>query len=189
MHEIEPYFNWRHLYIADEDVKSPFFGRTYSEFEYTQTVYNFYIHPQWDDFGSSTLYLKVLFADYENGFVIIEMIGEWNDAIENDIMTLKRDVIDQMIAHGIYKYILIGENVMNFHSSDDCYYEEWYDDVCEEGGWIAMLSLAQQSKYDFIRAGIDHYIQLIDFPDWRPYTPMNLFIKIDNAQLKRLNKY
>lgn len=189
MHEIEPYFNWRHLYIADEDPKSPFSGRTYSEFEYSQTVYNFYIHPQWDDFGSSTLYIKILFADYENGFAIIEMIGEWNDAIENDIMTLKRDIIDQMIAHGIYKYILIGENVMNFHSSDDCYYEEWYEDVAEEGGWIVILSLAEQSLYDFKRAGIDRFIQNIDFPDWRPYTPMNLFTKIDNLQLKRLNKY
>lgn len=188
MHEIEPYFNWRHLYISEEDAKSPFSGRTYSEFEFSQTVYNFYIHPQWDDFGSSTLYIKILYADYELGFAIIEMIGEWNDAIENDIMTLKRDIIDQMIAHGIYKYILIGENVMNFHSSDDCYYEEWYDDVVEEGGWIVLLSLAEQSRYDFKRAGIDRFIQLIDFPDWRPYIPMNLFTKIDNLQLKRLNK-
>ena len=189
MHEIEPYFNWRHLYIADEDVKSPFSGREYSEFQYTQTVYNFYIHPQWDDIGSQTLYIKILFVDYDMGYTIIEMIGEWNDAIENDIMTLKRDVIDQMIAHGIYKYILIGENIMNFHSSDDCYYEEWYEDVAEEGGWITMLSLPEQSKYDFTRAGIHRYIQLIDFPDWRPYTPMNLFTKIDNSHLKRLNKY
>ena len=38
--------------------------------------------------------LKVIYADYELGYAIIEMIGEWNDAIENDIMTLKRDVID-----------------------------------------------------------------------------------------------
>jgi hypothetical protein len=152
LHEIEPYFNWRHLYIADEDVKSPFSGREYSEFQYTQTVYNFYIHPQWDDIGSQTLYIKILFVDYDMGYTIIEMIGEWNDAIENDIMTLKRDVIDQMIAHGIYKYILIGENIMNFHSSDDCYYQEWYEDVAEEGGWITMLSLPEQSKYDFTRA-------------------------------------
>jgi hypothetical protein len=48
MHEIEPYFQWRHLYIADEDPKSIFFGQTYSEFEFSQTVYNYYIHPQWD---------------------------------------------------------------------------------------------------------------------------------------------
>ena len=94
MHEIEPYYNWRHLYIADEDEKSPFFGRTYSEFEFTQTVYNYYIHPQWDDFGSQTLYLKILFADYDLGFCIIEFIGEWNDAIENDIDDSYLDIID-----------------------------------------------------------------------------------------------
>ena len=61
MHNIEPFFNWRHLYSAEEDPKSPFYGRTYSEFEFTQVIYNYYIHPQWDDFGSRTLYLKILF--------------------------------------------------------------------------------------------------------------------------------
>ncbi len=187
MHEIEPFFNWRHVYIADEDPKSPFFGREYSEFQYSQTVYNFYIHPQWDDFGSSTLYIKILFVDYEVGFAIIEMIGEWNDAIENDIMTLKRDVIDRMTVHGIRKFILIAENVLNFHSSDDCYYEEWMDDIVEEGGWISIIGLPEQSKYDFTRAGIDRFVQMVDLPDWRPFTPANLFTKVDNILLKRLN--
>ena len=187
MHEIEPFYNWRHVYIADEDQRSPFFGREYSEFHYSQTIYNYYIHPQWDDIGSSTLYIKILFADYESGFAIIEMIGEWNDAIENDIMTLKRDIIDQMIVHGIYKFILIAENVLNFHSSDDCYYEEWVDDVIEEGGWVSIIGLPEQSRYDFTRAGIDRYVQLIDLPDWRPFTPGNLFTKVDNLLLRRLN--
>ncbi len=187
MHEIEPYYNWRHLYIAEEDPQSPFFGREYSEFHYSQTIYNYYIHPQWDDIGSSTLYIKILFVDYEVGFTIIEMIGEWNDAIENDIMTLKRDIIDQMIAHGIHKFILIAENVLNFHSSDDCYYEEWVDDVVEEGGWVSIIGLPEQSRYDFTRAGIDRYVQLIDLPDWRPFTPGNLFTKVDNLLLRRLN--
>ncbi|MEJ7675142.1 MAG: hypothetical protein WKF59_21170 [Chitinophagaceae bacterium] len=41
-----------------------FYGREYSEFDFSQTVYNYYIHPQWDEFGSSTLYIKVLMADY-----------------------------------------------------------------------------------------------------------------------------
>ena len=89
MHEIEPFYNWRHLYVSEEDPKSPFFGRDYSEFEFSQAVYNYYIHPQWDEFGSRTLYLKIIYADYELGYAVIEMIGEWNDAIENDIMTLK----------------------------------------------------------------------------------------------------
>lgn len=187
MHAIEPYYNWRHLYSSEEDKLSPFFGRDHSEFEFTQTVYNYYIHPQWDDFGSTTMYLKVLYADYEGGFAIIEFIGEWNDAIENDIMTLKRDVIDKMISLHIYKFILITENVLNFHSSDDCYYEEWIDDIQEEGGWVVMVGLPEQSKYDFIKARINNYIGLVDLRDWRTYTPLNLFTKIDNMMLKRLN--
>ncbi len=36
------------------------------------------------------MYLKVLMADYDEHYAIIELIGEWNDAIENDIMELKR---------------------------------------------------------------------------------------------------
>jgi hypothetical protein len=186
MHEIEPYFNWRHLYIAEEDPRSPFYGREYSEFQFTQTVYNYFIHPQWDDFGSQTLYLKILFADYELGCCVIELIGEWNDAIENDIMTLKREIIDHLIAKGIYKFILIGENVLNFHSSDDCYYEEWYEDLEEKGGWISMLGLPEQSRYDFTRAGINQYVHLLDLPDWRPFSPSNLFQKVDTMIMKYL---
>lgn len=187
MHEIEPYYNWRHLYVSEEDKLSPFFGKSHSEFEYTQTVYNYFIHPQWDDFGSPTLYIKILYCDYEQGFAIIEMIGEWNDAIENDIMQFKREIIDRMISKNIHKFILIGENVLNFHSSDDCYYEEWHEDIYEEGGWIMMLDLPSQSKSDFSKIGIERYIGFIDFPEWRTYTPLNLFIKIDNLVLKKLN--
>ena len=125
MQDIEPYYNWRHLYIAEEDKKSPFYGTVHSEFSYTHTVYNYYIHPQWVEFGSRTLYMKVIFVEYEKHYAIIELIGEWNDAIENDIMTIRREVTDKLNRHGIYKFILITENVLNFHSSDDCYYEEW----------------------------------------------------------------
>jgi len=31
-------------------------------------------------FGSRTLYLKVLLADYDEHYVVIELFGEWNDA-------------------------------------------------------------------------------------------------------------
>ena len=146
MHEIEPYYNWRHLYTAEEDEDSPFYGREYSEFEFSNTVYNYYIHPQWDEFGSRTLYMKLLFADYELNYVIIELIGEWNDAVENDIMQMKREVIDLMIPKGIYKFILITENVLNFHSSDQDYYEEWYDDIKDEGGWIVSINMPEQTQ-------------------------------------------
>src|SRR6476620_8632276 len=125
MHDIEHFYNWRHIYVSEEDERSPFFQRQYSEFEFSQTVYNYYIHPQWDEFGSRTLYMKILFVDYELNYAIIELLGEWNDAVENDIMHMKRGIMDRMIAKGIYKFILIAENVLNFHSSDTDYYEEW----------------------------------------------------------------
>jgi hypothetical protein len=188
MHEIEPYFNWRHLYTAEEDERSPFFGREYNEFAFTQTVYNYYIHPQWDDFGSRTLYLKILFTDYEQEYAIIELIGEWNDAIENDIMTLKREIIDKLILEGISKFILIAENVLNFHSSDSSYYEEWIEDIQDNGGWVVMLDLPQQSQYDFRKTHINRYIELFDFPGWRTVQPHHLFVAIDNILLRRLNK-
>ena len=71
MQDIEPFYNWRHLYAAEEDPLSPFFRRIYSEFEFSLTVYNYYIHPQWDEFGSKTLYMKILFTEYEQGYTIM----------------------------------------------------------------------------------------------------------------------
>ena len=147
MQHIEPYYKWRDYYVAAEDKKSPFYKREYSEFYYTNTIYNYYIHPQWDDFGSPTLYLKILFVDYDQQFAIIEFLGEWNDCIENDIMTLKRDVIDQLLRAGIIKFILIGENILNFHADDECYYEEWYENVTDEEGWIAMRNANGRDQF------------------------------------------
>ncbi len=184
MHEIEPYYNWRHLYNAEDDELSPFYGTEHSEFEFSNTVYNYYIHPQWDEFGSKTLYLKVLFADYELNYVIIELIGEWNDAVENDIMQLKRAVVDLMVAKGIFKFILITENVLNFHSSDTDYYEEWSEDIKDEGGWIAAVNMPEQTQYDFHRSHIDRYIKPLESPNWRTFQPQDFFQSIDNKMLR-----
>lgn len=186
MHEIEPYYNWRHIYVSEEDKRSPFYKRQYSEFEYSQTVYNFYIHPQWDEFGSNTLYLKVLQADYDEHYVILELIGEWNDAIENDIMTLKRDVIDSFEYEGITKFILIAENVLNFHSSDSDYYQEWFEEVTDAEGWIVCINMPEATQYDFRMAKINYYIELIEMENWRIYKPFHLFKKIDNEISRRL---
>lgn len=186
MHNLEPFYNWKHIYTPEDDKKSPFFGSVYNEFEFTQTVYNYYIHPQWDEFGSKTLYLKVLFVDYADGIAIIELIGEWNDAIENDIMTLKRDVIDSMLSNNIYKYILIAENVLNFHSGDNDYYEEWFEDVSEKDGWIIALNMPEQTQYDFKKRKLNYYIELINMPNWRIFKPQHLFEKFDIEINKRL---
>ncbi|RXK85921.1 hypothetical protein [Filimonas effusa] len=187
MHDIEPFFNWRHLYTAEDDVRSPFYGRTYSEFEFSQTVYNYYIHPQWDEFGSRTLYMKILYVDYEQQFAIIELIGEWNDAIENDIMTLKRDIVDKLEADGIFKYIFIAENVLNYHSGDKDYYQEWFDEVTDESGWIVLLNMPQASQQDFRKRKLHYFIELMELPDWRVYKPEHLFRLIDDKINQRLD--
>jgi hypothetical protein len=186
MHTLEPFYNWRHIYIAEEDVKSPFYGRTYSEFEFSQTVYNFYIHPQWDDFGSRTLYLKIIYVDYELHFAVIEMIGEWNDAIENDIMELKREVIDKLMEQQIFKFILITENVLNFHRGDKEYYEEWFEQVTDENGWIVALNMTEATQYDFKRKKLHYLIELMQMDNWRIFKPYHLFKKIDEQITNRL---
>src|SRR6185312_13238029 len=172
MQDIEPYDNWQYLYTSETDARSPFFGREYSQFEFTNTVYNYYIHPLWDEFGSRTLYLKVLMADYDEQY---------------DIIRLKRDVIDEFIFQGINKFILITENVLNFHSSDDCYYEEWYEDVMEKGGWIVSLNMPTQSQYDFVKARLANYVEMLSLPAWRTMKPDVLFNQVDNILLRRLN--
>lgn len=188
MHEIEPYFRWRDDYIAAEDDRSPYYQTQYNEFEFDKQIYNYLIHPQWDYFGSNTLYLKVLFVDYDINYAIIELIGEWNDAIDNDIMTLKREIIESIIDQGINKFILIGENVLNFHSSDDCYYEEWFQDV--EDGWIAGINFREHVIEEFKQNNIDYYINFggeLDELNWRQLKPLELFTKVEEQLMRRLN--
>jgi hypothetical protein len=186
MHNIEPFYNWRHIYTSEEDERSPFYGRQYSEFEFTHTIYNYYIHPQWDEFGSRTLYMKVIMADYEEHYVVMELIGEWNDTIENDIMQLRREVTDLFFAEGITKFILIAENVLNFHSGDRDYYQEWFEEVTDKDGWIVCLNMPEQTQYDFKKARLGYYVELMELPNWRTYKPFHLFKKIDELILKRL---
>ncbi len=186
MQNIEPYFNWRHLYTAEEDRRSPFFDKAYSEFEYTNRVYNYYIHPQWDEFGSNTLYLKILFVDYDQHFAIIELLGEWNDAIENDVMILRRNVTDLLYKQGVYKFIIITENVLNFHSSDDSYYEEWHEQIIDERGWIIILNLPEQSKHDFKKARITNYLEMFELLQWRTLKPDIIFALMEEEMGKRL---
>ena len=174
MHNIEPHFNWRDRYVASKDERSPFYGRVYDEFKFTTKVYNYFIHPQWDAFGSATLYMKIIFVDYEDGYAIFEMIGEWNDALGNDIMFLKREIADSLALYGIHKYIVICENVLNFHGDDDDYYQEWYEDVAEYDGWICFMNTLDHVEEEMRATRIQHYVNLgADFNqfNWRKLKP------------------
>lgn len=187
MHTIEPYYSWRDFYVASEDERSPFYRREYSEFEFTNAIYNHCIHPQWDEVGSQTLFIKILFTNYDHGYTIIEMLGEWNDLLYNDIMFLKRNVIEVMQENGINKFILVGENILNFHADGSEYYEEWSDDNDE--GWIIGINFREHVIQEFTNSNIDYYIAFggrFNSFNWRVYQPLQLCQKIDELFTKRL---
>jgi hypothetical protein len=188
MHDIEPYYNWLKYYDPAADERSPFHGKEYNLDVYSETIYGHYIDPSWDSIGSETLYIKILYADYTLGFTVIEFIGEWNDAINNDIMTLKRNILEILLKEGINKFILIGENILNFHGSDDCYYEEWFEDV--EDGWIAAVSFPAFIQEEFKKYHLDSYINMggtLQIQQWRTLQPLNFFELVSTLIQRRLN--
>ena len=142
-----------------------------------------------EHFGERYTNIKILFADYDEGYVIIELFGEWNDAVENDIMTFKREIVEHLMLNGISKFILIAENVLNFHSSDDCYYEEWFEEVEDKSGWIAFLNLRKHVLEEMQSEDLDQFfIQGGDLEDveWRTMNPRQFYKQITHYVEKRL---
>lgn len=190
MHTIEPFYNWRGLYIASEDIQSPFYEKTYSEFEFTDNIFGYCIHPQWDNIGSPQLFIKIIYADYDENFAIIELFGEWNDLVDNDIMTLKRDIIEILMQSGIDKFILIAENLLNFHADEDDYYEEWFEEVNDTEGWIALINAREHVLEELKSADLDYYFIMggeLEEVDWRTNTPQQFYSKIHQYVQKRLD--
>jgi len=188
MHQIEPFSNWLKYYDSSLDENSPFYGKEYNYDLYTETVYGYYIDPAWDSIGSETLYIKTLYTDYDEAFVILEFIGEWNDTLHNDIMTLKRDFLELLMYQGINKFILIGENIFNFHGSDDLYYEEWFEEV--EDGWIAAVSFPEFIQEEFKKYKIDCYVNMggtLQIAQWRTLHPLKFYELVKQLIQRRLN--
>lgn len=190
MHTIEPYFRWLDLYNSEHDPRSPFYERFHSELEFTHSIYNYVIHPQWDDMGSPTLFLRIIYCDYERHFCIIELIGEWNDAINSDIMTFKREVAELLMQEGIKYFVIIGENVLNFHYDDDSYYEEWFEELNDTEGWVSLLNFRPHVLGEMKRINLDQYFLSggeVDNMEWRTFAPVQLFKKVDAVYRKRLS--
>jgi len=145
-------------------------------------VYNYLLHPQWDEFGAETLYLKQLFTDYDERYVIIEMIGEWNDAVHNDAMHLKREFIDQLIRNGIRHFVIVMEGVLNFHGEDTDYYEEWLEDISDDGGWVALLNCHDHVMDELAQTRLDNYLafgEQLNGLTWRPQKPERIYEAIE----------
>lgn len=187
MHLIEPHYNWRNIYRAEDDENSPFYGRIYSEFYFENSIYNYLIHPQWDEFGSCTLYAKILYTDYVQEFTIIEFIGEWNDVLYNDIQFIKRDIVEPLQDAGIKNFILIGENIFNAFPNEDDYYAEWADEI--EDGFICCVNFREHVLKEFKQYNLSPYLHWggeLDNLNWRTFTPPNLFKKISDIVNHRI---
>ena len=183
MHSIEPFFLWRDIYSSDQDPNALNFQAEYSEFHYTNRVYNYLIHPQWDSFGSETLFYKLLYSDYDQEFCIIELIGEWNDAINNDIMWLKKELIDHLIDCGIQNFALIAESVLNFHADSDDYYQEWNDDI--EGN-IYIINALDHVIDEMERYGLKYSISYggrLNDINWRSRRPEDVLELLETKYL------
>jgi len=175
MHDLEPFGGWRYLYDQDQDRLSPLYGQGLTEMGY-HLLYDHVIHPNWDSMGSETLYVKILYIDDHLGFAVIEMIGEWNDAIGNDIMWLKRELIDPVLKRGIQKFILLGNNVLNYYGDEDAYYEEWSEDSPE--GWVIGMGFRSHITEEWERLGLSRYMHFgEDWTDdmWRTRHPLQLY--------------
>jgi hypothetical protein len=186
MHEIEPFYNWQKYYLPYEDTKSPFFEKEEIN-QYRNTVYSYYLHPDWDEIGSETLYLKVLMVNYSLKYAVIELIGEWNDTLHNDVMYLKRNIVDVFLKQGIKHFVLIGENLFQFHGGEEDYYEEWFEDV--EDGWIVALNFRDFILTEFSRFRLDYYINYggtLQIENWRTLKPDQLFSLIQSLIQRRL---
>jgi hypothetical protein len=187
MQDIEPFFGWEHIYTSSNDVRSPLYGEEYDTSQYSSAIYGYYIHPLWDYIGSETLYLKILYANYQQGTVVLELFGEWNDTLHNDVMHLKRNIVDHLIAEGISRFVLIGENVFNFHGSDDCYYEEWLEEV--EEGWIIALGFRDHVIREWRKFNVDSYLNfggMLELEDWRTMNPQALCDTLQELMNRRL---
>lgn len=193
MHTIEPFIKWNKFYMSSEDKNSPFFGKTYNNDLYSQKVYNYFIHSEWDDMGSSTLYAKIIFVDYEESYAFIELIGEWNDCLYNDVMYLKRNIVDNLVFHKVFNIFIFCEHVFNFHSSDNSYYEEWWDDVKDDNGNIIFLNTRKHIWEEMQSVQIQYYAHFgEDYNDfeWQNKTPKMVYqeiLEMQNSLTKQLN--
>jgi hypothetical protein len=186
MHEIEPFYNWQKYYLPYEDTKSPFFEKEEIN-QYRNTVYSYYLHPDWDEIGSETLYLKVLMVNYSLKYAVIELIGEWNDTLHNDVMYLKRNIVDVFLKQGIKHFVLIGENLFQFHGGEDDYYVELFEDG--EDGWIVADNVRDFILTEFSRFRLDYYINYggtLQIENWRTLKPDQLFSLIQTLIQRRL---
>jgi hypothetical protein len=81
----------------------------------------------------------------------------------------------------------LGENVLNFHASDDSYYEEWFQET--EDGWIAFVNFREHVLEEFRKARIDYFINFggdLDELQWRKLSPRQMQEAVEAVISRRI---
>lgn len=176
LHEVEPHYGWLKYYSAEADPRSPFHHEEHNEFFYDRQVYQYLAHPQWDVIGSDGLLVKVIFADYDREFAIVELFGVWNDLLENDFKLLVDNCLSVLVENGVKRFVLILENVLNIYLDADDYYEAFEEEL--EGGWICLLKGREHVLREIEDNELSSYFYWspeLDGLLWRKLKPVQLF--------------
>ncbi|MEZ4776821.1 MAG: hypothetical protein R3D00_26840 [Bacteroidia bacterium] len=176
LRDIEPFYGWLEIYSHDQDELSPFHEVQHNMFYYDRSINNIPAHPLWDDIGSESLLVKILYANYQEGYAIIELFGEWNDLFENDYKLFGENCLTYLIDNGIDKFILICENVFHIYLETDDYYQAIQEEM--EDGWICILKAKEEVREDMIQYGVSPYFfwsPVLDEINWRKLKPFQLF--------------
>lgn len=174
--DIEPHYGWLGFYSHENDPNSPFHGVEHSLFEYNRRVYTYAAHPLWDDIESESLLVKILYANYLDGYAILELFGEWNDLFENDFRLLMENCLLQLQEAGVTRFVFICENVFNIHLQSDDYYQAFLDELGDEG-WMLILRPRQAVWSEIQRYGLAQYFFQhpdLDMLNWRKLKPWQL---------------
>ncbi len=105
-------------------------------------------------------------------------------------MLFKRNIIEQLMQSGVNKFILIAENLLNFHGNDEDYYEEWFDEVQDEDGWITLINLRPHVQEELHNYDLDYYFLMggqLEEIDWRTATPQQFLSRINGYVKSRLH--
>ena len=180
MFDIEPFQGWLFLYQNELDSNSPFAEIDHNSLYFDRFIYEFPVHPDWDEIDSENLLIKILFVSYEDKYAIIELLGDWNDLQQNDFRLLSDNCLRLLLEEGVNKFILIAENIFNTYLGPDDYYEALTEDL--ETGWLVLIRPREQMKMEFREYGIDQYVFWSDEWDdlnWRKLKPWQLFQLVD----------
>lgn len=186
--DIEPFYGWLVQYSHETDDRSPFHGVQHNLFYFDRFIHNIPCHPLWDDIGSESLLVKILYADYDIGYAIIELFGEWNDLFENDYKLLAENCLTYLIDQGIQRFILIGENVFHIYLETDDYYQALQEEL--EDGWICVMKMREEVREEMEQYGILDYFYwspIVDELNWRRLRPKQLFRIVEDRMGKLLN--